>query len=73
VIGKDEEEAVIETDGFINLVSDFAASLNIVRCEPASYSSTLQICVKTICKRLITGGVAYEARIKLNRTVDYRG
>jgi hypothetical protein len=70
VVGKDEEKAIIEPNRFINLFSDFAASSNIVRGKPASDTVCLQIRMKTVCKWLIDIGIAYEARVKRNGSVE---
>jgi len=63
---KDQEQPLISSDRFVDLLMDFLSSLYIVRREPAADAFVLQIRVQAVGEFLIFGGIADEAGIELN-------
>jgi hypothetical protein len=50
--GKDEEELVVEADGFVDLLVEILAGANVVGCEPAADTGILEV-----GEGLVLGGV----------------
>ena len=45
----------MQADGIVDLLMNFAASLNVMRGEPAPYALGLQIRIEAVCELLILG------------------
>jgi hypothetical protein len=63
---QDQQEFVMEADGFVDLLVELAASLDIVRGKPAADTFGLEIGMEAVSEVLILGGVTDEAGIKFN-------
>ena len=59
-------------DGLVDFVPEAIADSQVFRSEPRAHTGCLKVGMETICKFLILGGVADEARIRLNRLADER-
>jgi hypothetical protein len=66
------KEPVVHANCLIDLFVEFLATLNIVRGEPATDATGLQIDMETIGEVLVGGGVADEAGIELDRFTNKR-
>ena len=62
---QDQQQLVVHLDGFVDLLVDFLAALDIVRREPAADALRLQIGVKAVGEVLVLGGVADEAGVEV--------
>jgi hypothetical protein len=47
---QDQQQLVVQADGFVDLLVDFLATLNIVRSKPATHAFVLQIGVEASAK-----------------------
>lgn len=62
--GKDQQELVIDADGFVDLLVNLSAALNIVRGEPAAHAPFLQAVIQPVGEVLIFCAVRNEDTVK---------
>jgi hypothetical protein len=48
-----EQQLVVEADGFVDLLVDFLAALNVMRSEPAAHAFVLQVGVEAVGEVLV--------------------
>jgi len=70
VFGEDEEELVVQADGFVDLLVDLLAGGHVVRGEPAADAFILEVGVEAVGEGLVFGGVADEAGVELDGLVE---
>ena len=58
---QDQQQLVVQADGFVDLLVELPAALNIVRSKPAAHAFVLQVGVEAVGEGLVFGGVADEA------------
>ena len=73
MLREDEQELVVKTDSFINLLVDLLAGGHVMRGKPAADPFVLQVSVEAVGELLVFGGVADEAGVELDRLVDEGG
>jgi hypothetical protein len=61
----DQHQLVVQAYGFVDLLVELPAALNVVRSEPAAHAFVLQVGVEPVGEVLVFGGVADEALIKV--------
>ncbi len=69
---QDQQQLVVQADGFVDLLVDFLAALNVVRGKPTAYAFVLQVGVEAVGEGLVFGGVADEAGVELDGASDDR-
>ena len=70
VRGEDEEECVVEADGFVDLLVDFLAGSHVVRGEPAADAGVLEVGVEAVGEALVLSGVGDEAGVELDGFIE---
>jgi hypothetical protein len=73
VLGENQQKAIIDRNGFVNLLVDLLPALNIVWRKPTTDTFVLKVCIKAICEILIPCGVADEARSEDSRIMAVQG
>jgi hypothetical protein len=69
---KDEQEPVVDANGFVDLLVNLFSTLNLMGRKPAADAFVLKIGMEPLGKLLIFGGVADEAGIELDGLVQER-
>jgi hypothetical protein len=69
---QDQQQLVVQSDGFVDLLVEFPAALNVVRGKPAAHAFALQVGVEAVGEVLVFGGVADEAGVELDGVGDER-
>jgi hypothetical protein len=65
-LGEDEEELVVEANGFINAVAKFVADFQVFGGKPGADTVGLEIGVEAIGEVLVCVGIADAARVVFN-------
>ena len=69
---KNEQDAVVNANRFINLLVNLLARLDVVRCKPAAYAFVLEVSVEAFGKLLVLGRMANKTRVELYRFIQER-
>src|SRR6266566_4871518 len=69
---ENEDELVVETDGFIDALVVVVANLEVFRSEPAAHTLALQISIEPLGKDLVLARVADETRVEVNGFANKR-
>jgi hypothetical protein len=54
---QDQQQLVVQANGFVDLLVEFSATLDVVRSKPAAYSFVLQVGVEAVGEGLVFGGL----------------
>ena len=63
---QDQQQLVVQADGFVDLLVEFLAALNVVRGKPAAHAFVLKVGVEAVGEGLVFGGIADEAGVELD-------
>src|SRR6266702_7201894 len=70
MLREDEQEFVMQSDGFIDVWVNLVADLEVFTVEPAADAVVLQISVEPINEGVILAGVANEATVIIDGFAD---
>ena len=70
VLGEDQQQAVVNADGFVNLLVNLFAASHVVRGEPAADAFVLEVGVEAVGEGLVLGRVADKAGVELDGLVQ---
>ena len=72
-LGEDEQQLVIDADGFINPRAEAVTDFHIFRSKPAAHTLVLKICVEAFGKSAVLARIADEAGVELEGLIEERG